>query len=156
MSLPEIITGLARRVSELERRVGGQMRTGVVSEVDAEKGLARVELQSGETTFKTGWIPWEEAAAGSNRTHNPPSKGQQVQVRSETGDLHDATIQSSMNSNAVPRVSGKGDEYVLAAVGATNITVSDGGGSVVIKCGGSSITMSPTGIRLQAARIDLN
>ena len=37
----------------------------------------------------TGWIPWAEPAAGANKTHNPPSVGQQVQILSESGDLYD-------------------------------------------------------------------
>lgn len=154
--LPEIIDDLRRRVSELERRIRSQSRTGVVEEVDAANGLARVRLQDGDEPFLTGWIPWEEPAAGSNKTHNPPSKGQQVKVYSESGDLHDASIQGSLNSDANGRPSGAGDEYVLASVGAASVTISGGGSAMVLKVGASTVTLTGGGIVLNSPRIDLN
>ncbi|AUQ89399.1 MULTISPECIES: phage baseplate assembly protein V [Phaeobacter] len=144
--LPEIIDDLRRRVSELERRQRSQSRTGVVTEVDAGNGLARVKLQEGDAPFLTGWIPWEEPAAGANKTHNPPSVGQQVKVFSESGDLHDAGIQGSINSDANGRPSGAGNEYVLASVGPCVIKISDGGGTCRIAVGGSSITLTDAAI----------
>ncbi|TDE34128.1 phage baseplate assembly protein V [Antarcticimicrobium sediminis] len=154
--LPEIIDDLRRRVSELERRIRSQSRTGVVTEVDAGNGIARVRLQEGDQPFLTGWIPWEEPAAGSNKTHNPPSVGQQVKIYSESGDLHDASIQGSLNSDANGRPSGAGDEYVMASVGAASVILSAGGASMVLKVGASTITMTDGGIVLRAPRVDLN
>lgn len=154
--LPEIIDDLRRRVSELERRIRSQSRTGVVTEVNAGKGVARVKLQDGDQPFLTGWIPWEEPAAGANKTHIPPSVGQQVKLYSESGDLHDASIQGSLNSDANGRPSGAGDEYVLASVGAASVTISGGGATMVLKVGASTMTMTDGGIALNAPRIDLN
>jgi len=154
--LPEIIDDLRRRVSELERRVRSQSRTGVVEGVDAANGLARVRLLDGGEPFITGWIPWEEPAAGSNKTHNPPSPGQQVKVYSESGDLHDASIQGSLNSDANGRPSGAGDEYVLASVGDASVTISGGGAGMVLKVGASTVTLTGGGIVLNSPRIDLN
>lgn len=151
-----IIDDLRRRVSELERRVRSQSRTGVVVDVDPAKGMARVKLLDGDKPFLTGWIPWEEASAGANKTHNPPSAGQQVKIYSESGDLHDATIQGSLNSDGNGRPSGAGDEFVLASVGAASITISGGGASLVLKVGGSTLTMTADTIVAQSARIDLN
>lgn len=154
--LPEIIDDLRRRVSELERRIRSQSRTGVVEEVDAASGLARVRLLEGSAPFVTGWIPWEEPAAGANKTHNPPSVGQQVKLYSESGDLHDASIQGSLNSDANGRPSGAGDEYVLASVGAASVTISGGGSTMVLKVGASTVTLTDGGIVLNSPRIDLN
>lgn len=152
----EMFDDLRRRVTEIERRIRGQSRTGVIEEVDAEKGLARVKLQEGEKPFLTGWLPWEESAAGANKTHIPPSQGQQVKVVSESGDLTDATIQASINSDDNQRPSQKGDEYVLASVGAASITISDGGDTMVLSVGSSSITLTDGNIVAQSPRIDLN
>lgn len=154
--LPEIIDDLRRRVSELERRQRAQSRTGVVTEVDAANGVARVRLLDGSEPFVTGWIPWVEPSAGANKTHNPPSAGQQVQILSESGELYDAVIQGSLNSDANGRPSGAGDEYVLASVGAASVTISGGGSQIVIKVGGSTITMTDGAIALKSPRIDLN
>lgn len=156
--LPEMFDDLRRRVTELERRQRAQSRTGVITEVDAGNGLARVKLQGedGQEPFLTGWIPWTEPSAGANKTHNPPSVGQQVQIASESGDLHDAVIQGSLNSDANGRPSGAGDEYVLASVGAASVTISGGGASMVLKVGGSTVTLTDGGIVLNSPRIDLN
>lgn len=153
---PEVIAALARRIIELERRVNGQARVGTVVEVDAGAGLARVRLTGGDTPFLTGWIPWEEAAAGANRTHVPPSVGQQVSLWSETGDLADAVIRGSVNSEANARPSAAGDEYVLLSVGEASVTVSGGGSQMVLRVGPSSITLTPAGIVADAPRIDWN
>ncbi|WPZ23109.1 phage baseplate assembly protein V [Sulfitobacter faviae] len=143
--LPEIIDDHRRRIAELERRLRSQSRIGVVTEVDAGNGTARVKLQDGDQPFLTGWIPWVEPSAGANKTHNPPSVGQQVQIASESGDLHDAVIQGSLNSDANGRPSGAGDEYVMLSVGAAKITVTGGGTAIVFSVGGYSLTLSSGG-----------
>jgi phage baseplate assembly protein V len=115
-----------------------------------------VRLLDGPRPFLTGWLPWAEIAAGANRTHNPPSIGQQVQILSESGDLRDGVIQGSVNSAANGRPSSKGDEHVLLAVGDARISVGDGGGVMVLRVGGSSVTITPSLIALNAARIEEN
>ena len=154
--LASVIADLSRRIGELERRIRSQSRTGVIAEVNAAAGTARVRLLDSDPPFVTGWIPWEESAAGANKTHNPPSGGQQVKVYSESGDLHDASIQSSVNSSAHGKPSGLGNQYILASVDAASVTISDGGGTMALKVGASSITLTAGGIVLNAPRIDLN
>lgn len=145
MGLPEQLDDMRRRLSELERRIGSQGRTGVVTEVDAANGLARVQLTEGDTPMMTGWIPWVEPAAGANKTHNPPSVGQQVEISSESGDLHDASIQGSLNSATNGRPSGVGDEFVLLSVGSASIKATGGGSAIIITVGGYSLTLSSAG-----------
>lgn len=145
MGLPEQLDDMRRRLAELERRMGSQGRTGVVTEVDAANGVARVQLTDGDTPMLTGWIPWVEPAAGANKTHNPPSVGQQVEIKSESGDLHDASIQGSLNSAANGRPSGAGDEFVLLSVGNASIRATGGGAAIVISVGGYSLTLSAAG-----------
>jgi phage baseplate assembly protein gpV len=145
MGLPEQLDEMRRRLAELERRVGSQSRTGVVTEVDAVNGLARVRLTEGDAPMLTGWLRWVEPAAGANKTHNPPSVGQQVEIRSESGDLHDATIQGSVNSAANGRPSGEGDEFVLLSVGTASIKAIGGGAAIVVAVGGYSLTLSAAG-----------
>lgn len=151
--LPDIIDDLRRRVSELERRLRSQSRTGVVTEVDAANGLARVKLQEGDPPFVTGWIPWAEPAAGAMKTHNPPSVGQQVQVASESGDLHDAVIQGSLNSDAHARPSGAGDEYVLAEVGPARVAISGAGASIAFKVAGVTATITAAGMSVEGGQV---
>ncbi|MBT2130120.1 phage baseplate assembly protein V [Aliiroseovarius lamellibrachiae] len=145
MGLVEQLDDMRRRISELERRAGSKGRTGVVTEVDAANGLARVQLTGGDAPLVTGWIPWAEQSAGANKTHNPPSVGQQVEISSESGDLHDASIQGSLNSAANGRPSAAGDEFVLLSVGGASIKASGGGSEIVIAIGGYSLTLSASG-----------
>ena len=98
-TLPDQLAWLVRRVAELERRDRNRQRTGKVSEVDLDKGLARVEFEvrDGEP-YKSAWIPWKEIAAGGIKTHIPPTVGEQVDVVSENGELTDAVIDMSTPS----------------------------------------------------------
>lgn len=144
---------IARRVTELERRLASQSRVGTITEVDAASGMARVELQDGMTT---GWIPWEESGAGAMRTHVPPSVGQQVRLMSESGDLADASIQGSLNSDSNGRPSSAGDTYVLLEVGVAKIAVTGGGDEMLLQVGGSTIRLSDAGVDIEGARVDLN
>lgn len=152
----EIIDDIRSRLAELERRNRSNERTGVVHSIDPVKGLARVKLFEGNDLFLSPWIPWEEVAAGKNKTHIPPSVGQQVKVQGESGDLHDASIKASLNSDANGRPSVAGDEYVLLSVGDASVTVSGGGATMVLKVGASSIVLTDGNIKYVTPRLDLN
>jgi hypothetical protein len=97
------IVELERRVAEQERRNRNRRRTGVVTEIDHEKGLARVKLSDKPKPYITPWMPWQEIAAGGIKTHIPPTVGEQVDVISENGELTDAVIEMSTPSNQNPR-----------------------------------------------------
>ncbi len=106
MNIFDTIGELQREVAELKRRNRNRKRTGKIVEVDAPKGVARVELLekgAGGKPYKTAWIPWKEVRQGDVATFNPPSVGEQVEVVSENGDLTDAVIDASIPSNANPR-----------------------------------------------------
>lgn len=156
MGLPELIDDLRRRIGELERRQRAQSRTGVIEGVDPAQGLARVRLQDTDPPFLTAWIPWVEPSAGANRTHNPPSVGQQVQIASESGDLHDAVIQGSLNSNANGRPSSAGDEFVLAAVGDARVSISGGGSSLALTVAGVTLTVTASGLDIAGGQVTHN
>ena len=108
MTIPNDLGGqiaeLYREVAELKRRARNRKRTGTISEVDLEKGLARVKLsEPGGTPYITGWIPWKEVAAGGIKSHIPPTVDEQVDVVSENGDGTDALIDMSTPSSQNPR-----------------------------------------------------
>lgn len=154
--LPEIIDDLCRRMTKLEQRQRSLSRTGVITEVDSGSGLARVRLQDGDQPFLTGWIPWTEASAGANKTHNPPSAGQQVQIASESGDLYDAVIQGSLNSDANGRPSGAGDEYVLTSVGGARVAIGGGGTSLTMQVDGVTATLTAAGFAIEGGKVTHN
>lgn len=133
-TIPDILADLYKRIADLERRVQNKKRTGLIHEVDAKKGLARVKLGEDDNgkPYLTGWLPWKEVAMGGIKTHFPPAVGEQVEVVSESGDLTDALIEASIPSNENGRPSDKGDEAVIT-LGDTRITIR--GDRVTIKSG---------------------
>ena len=127
-ALPDQMVDLYRRIAELERRLANKKRTGLIAEVDAEKGLARVRLSTDPQTgqpYLSPWIPWKEVSMGQIKTHFPPSVGEQVEVVSETGDLTDALIETSIPSNQNARPHDKGGEAMIKN-GSTTILITDG------------------------------
>lgn len=129
-TLHEQMADLYRRVAEVERRNRNRKRTGKVAEVDYGKGVARVELSTQEgKTYLTPWMPWKEVASGGIKSHIPPTKGEQVDVVSESGDLTDAVIDMSVPSSANPRPH-DGPEAVITK-GKSRITIADGSVEIV-------------------------
>lgn len=156
-TLPAQIADLFNRISELERRTQNKERTGTIHEVDPEKGLARVMLEEDDGTgkpFLTPWIPWRESAMGANRTHMPPSVGQQVKVTSESGDLTDAEIENSLPSDEIERPSKKGNEFILSKVGDFELRVSDGGDLAIVKVGSTELELRASGLVVKAPDIE--
>ena len=116
---------LERKVSEQERRNRNRRRTGTVSEIDLDKGLARVKFSDKPKEYKSGWIPWQEIAAGGTTTHIPLIVGEQVDVVSESGDLTDAVIEMSTHSNQNPRPHNGAEMVIKRKNGSVKITVAD-------------------------------
>lgn len=138
-TMPEIIVDLLHRIEELERRFENRERTGTIAEVDAEKGLARVKLGEGKDgkPFLSPWLPWEMPAMGATKINVPPSVGQQVKISSESGDLTEGVVRSSLRS----------DENPLPAAQP---------GEGVITTGDTTIFFDGSNIRHTSPRIDLN
>lgn len=103
-TIPDMLADLYKRIADLERRLQNKKRTGIIHEVDAAKGLARVKLDEDDNgkPYLTGWLPWKMPAIGQTKINVPPSVGQQVDVVSESGDLTDALIDSSIRSDENP------------------------------------------------------
>lgn len=144
-NLPDQVAWLADRIAELERRFQNQRRTGKVTEVDYDKKLARVELtknRDGEA-FLSPWMPWKTIAAGATKVNVPPSVGQQVDVVSESGDIADGVIESSIKSND--------NELPAANAGEGHITT----GSTVIFFSGSKIRFRADEIVINAKALKM-
>ncbi len=163
MGLPDTLEGqigyLFNKIEELERRHHNTNRKGKVAQADYEKGLYRVELLAdngkGEP-YLTPWIKIKETSAGANRTHYPKSVGAQVAVHSENGDLTDAEISHSLASKDHPPPSDKGDLFMPINVGKAQVFAEDGGDSLVLKVGSSSIKMTDGKIVFTAQDIEMD
>lgn len=146
--LTDLLRELSVRVAELERRNRNAERTGTITEVDAAKGLAKVKLSDDLTT---GWIPWEEQALGAAKTHFPPSVGQQVKLRSQSGDLSDATIAASVPSDTNQRASTNGNEIVPFDYGGVRMACS--GGSLTITASGVTVVIGSGGLAITGGQV---
>lgn len=115
-----LIADLIFKVEELDRRLANIMRPGTITEVDHDKGLAKVNAGG----LKTTWLPWLEQA-GSIRSWSPPSVGQQVHVLSPSGEPGQGWIMAAGYSDANPQPHDKGAEHKLQ-IGAASLLVSAG------------------------------
>lgn len=142
-TLPRQIADLYYRLAEMERRARNRKRTGVVDEVDNAKGLARVKLtdKSGKP-YLSPWVPWKEIAAGGIKSHIPPTKGEQVDLVSESGDLTDAVIDMSTPSNDNRRPH-DGPEAVITK-GDVRIEIGDNKATIT----GPSVTVNSPNVQL--------
>lgn len=84
--------------AELLRLIHNLIRFGTIAEVDHD--LARVRVKSGE--LLSAWLPWIECRAGSTRTWNPPTQGEQVVLFSPGGDPATGVVLTGLFSDAHP------------------------------------------------------
>ncbi|MBD8556905.1 phage baseplate assembly protein V [Rhizobium sp. CFBP 8762] len=103
-TLPDQLADLYSRVNEIERRARNRKRTGTIAEVDHEQGKYRVMLSSPNgKPYLSPWIRSRSLGAGGVKIDVLLTKGEQVDVVSESGDLTDAVIDMSTYSNANAR-----------------------------------------------------
>ncbi|MGM0912773.1 MAG: phage baseplate assembly protein V [Pseudomonadota bacterium] len=93
--------------AELLRLIHNLVRLGTVAEVDHT--CARVRVATGEIT--TAWLPWLEERAGTTRTWNPPTVGEQVVVFAPGGDLATAVVLAGLYRNQHPAPSDNADKW---------------------------------------------
>ncbi len=133
--LGQIIAGLFSRIEELERRVEQSSRDGRVLEVDAEKGLAKVELGSDDEPSSTHWIPWMEQS-GDHESWDAPTVGEPVTVNAPAGEMAMARIVRGAPSDREKRPHNKL-------------------GETVNKVGNTRMVQTGDAFELEAAKVDL-
>lgn len=84
--------------NELTRLLLNLIRKGSVTEIDHAAKRCRVE--SGDLT--TNWISWLTLRAGTTRTWNPPTVGEQVVLFAPGGDAADAVALCGIYSDDAP------------------------------------------------------
>lgn len=80
--------------AEIRRLIKNLIRTGTVTNVDAQKGC---RVKTGE--LETDWLNWITLRAGSTRTMNAPSVGEQVLILALGGELTTAFVLTGIFSN---------------------------------------------------------
>lgn len=97
--------------AELMRLLSNIIRTGIISEVDAESWKVRV--RSGG--LETGWLRWNTTRAGAFNVWIPPSVGEQVAIACIGGNPETAVIIGSLWSDDIPAPGNSLKEIVVSA-----------------------------------------
>ena len=126
-NLPDQIADLYNRIAEVERRARNRKRTGVVEEGPDDQGRYRVKLTEGDgtTPFLTGWIKPKTMSAGGTKIDVVYTKGEQVDVASENGDLTDAVIDFSTYSESNARAN-TSNSAIHITNGSTTMQLAEG------------------------------
>ncbi|SAH34239.1 phage baseplate assembly protein V [Enterobacter hormaechei] len=94
-------------LNDILRIVRNLIRAGIISEVDAEKGLCRVQTGGMETT----WLNWLTSRAGRSRVWWAPSVGEQVLLLAIGGELDTAFVLPGIFSDDHPAPSASPDAF---------------------------------------------
>lgn len=96
--------------AELFRLISNLIRIGTVFGVDLASQPKKVRVATGDLV--TNWLPWLELRAGTTRTWNPPTEGEQVVVLCPDGDPAGGVVLLGLNSDAIPPPSSSEAEHV--------------------------------------------
>jgi phage baseplate assembly protein V len=91
---------------DLARRLESLIRLGTIAEVDLS--ASRCRIASGGLT--TDWLPWLTLRAGTTRTWDPPTVGEQVVVLSPSGEPSAGVVLFGLYSDSIPAPSASADE----------------------------------------------
>lgn len=141
---------LVMRHAELERRIDNSIRHGKVTDVDAAKQLARIEIGERDgKPVKSAWVPYGQLA-GDYKSHRPPTKGQQMTMFAPNGEHRQALLMPMTFSDDNKSPSDKADEHVTTF---GKLKITEKGDSYTIAVGNSSIVMTDGKIVLKSAQI---
>jgi len=131
-------------LGDIDRRMQGLVRIGVVTAVDASAARARVSL-GGEAV--SAWLPWLAERAATISVWAPVSVGEQVLVLAPGGDTAQGVIVGSLFSAARAAPSTDAAEHRLQ-LGDASISVRDG--AIEISAGGTVVTIGGGGMGVNA------
>lgn len=106
------------KFAELLRLITNLIRIGTIDQIDVDQ--VRVRVRSGDNL--TGWLPWITARAGTTKNWNPPTLGEQIILLSPSGDLSQALVLGSLNSDENPAPKNSADLYHAAMPDGTFLT----------------------------------
>lgn len=113
--------------AEIYRRLANLIRRGRVQEVRHTRP-ARVRVATGD--LLTGWLPYIEDRAGTTRTWNPPTVGEQVVVFCPEGDPAAGIVLAGLNAESTPAPSDSPDEWVTTFPDGARITYDHASGDL--------------------------
>jgi phage baseplate assembly protein gpV len=145
---------LVERVARLEQRVANSVVHGKVTDVDASKQLARVQIGEDENgqPVKSPWVPYGQMA-GALKVHAPPSVGQNMTMMNPTGDPSQGILMPMTWNNANESPSKNGNENVLTY---GNVRVELKNDHVLLKVGSTELKITGGEIALKSGSIKMD
>lgn len=150
------------RDADLARRLDNLIRLGTIAAVDHARALCRVTSGG----LLTDWLPWAERRAGTTRTWNPPTVGEQVLLLCPSGEPAAGIVVTGIYTAAHDQPSASASEHVTdypdGALERYDHADHDYlldvpvGGRVTLRCGASRIEIDNDGVRVIGPRVDLN
>ena len=156
--------------ADLQRRAANLVRYGTVERADHAAARLRVRIGGADDpagSLLTDWIPWAAPRAGNDVDWAAPEIGEPVVVLAPSGELHTAIALPAGFSTAYPAPADRPEvrrtvfrdgtvvEYDRAAHRYL-VDVTAAGGTIVLKAGASTLTLTPDRVTVVAPLIDLN
>lgn len=148
------LLAIMERLQEHERRIGGSELKGKVTHVDPAKQICRIEIGKDEDgkPVLSPWVTYKQTA-GAMKFHNPPSVGQPMVIRSETGDIDQGMAEPFRWNDDNPSPSDDGSTHKMT-FGDVTVTVVPGG--ITIAVGGTSIDITAGGVAITGPHVTHN
>lgn len=97
-------------LQEIARAIRNLIRTGIVTDIDLDEALCRVQTGGMQTT----WLNWLTCRAGRSRVWWAPSVGEQVLILAIGGELDTAFVLPGIFSDDHPAPSASPDAFHVA------------------------------------------
>jgi phage baseplate assembly protein gpV len=147
----------ARTLARLDRQMVTQRMSGKVAERDFDKRRVRIELGEDPDTGKKILSPWvrvQGSSAGSHKAFVLPSVGEQMTLESEGGRVGaNSVARFGTHDDENPHPASDPDEWTHQS-GDAAISIKNG--RLVLKVGGSSITLTGDAITSATALMQIN
>lgn len=148
--LANIIAGMQRQISELQRRQANLFRSGKVVDVDPATQRVKVDLGDEDNPLVSPWIRWSDQG-GAAKTWNPPTVGALMTVLSPMGELDEKSLAlpgGYTDQNPAPSADGDATVFTLG-----DLTLTVLGSSATAQLGGTTFVMSSEGIAVTGGQI---
>ena len=117
------IHDLYAQIADLRQKINGTVRFGAVTDVDAKRQMARVELGTEKQPQKSAWVPYGLGQAGEFKQIWHPSKGQNMTALCANGDPAQAVLFPFTYSKQYPTPSDDEACHILCDFGSSRIEV---------------------------------
>jgi len=145
MEIIEELRNIAERLQENTRRTAGAEIRGKIPKggVDAAKKRCRIVIgkDSDGNDVLSPWRPYKQVA-GALKLHNPPSEGQSMVLRAESGDIEQGLAEPFFWSDENPGFSDDPSQHI-AKFGNVTVTLIDDG--LRLQVGGRAVDITSGG-----------